>query len=426
MSNPLLNKSRQFILEASSPASGSQSEIEDEFDKQLNSKSPSEAEKFLDLWCRQGVQRVLIRGTTGTGKTTLIKKTFAKYGLKVCPFLATTMDQYIDLVGIPEVATDEKGNKSIEMVRKKMVEEADAIFIDELNRVPGDKVNALYELLGEFSINGHVLPNLKFVWCAINPQTAEEDLNVHELEDSAVGRFLHSYTVEADPRLHHYVDSKEFPTTERIAKACIKWWRIDLIENQRNLVTPRVLQYIMNGIYRNEKTFAEEPDNWSAKERTKLFTILFDHNKDIAKHRNTKLPIDKLMKRLDDIIEFKLPELRNDYTKLDVTLAKLKDPKVAQEISSLLADSISQRNKIITVDDLKDYSKVIIALPKEMGMKLISRSEVAHYFYEISRNGEHPLDPSRTGLKLSPEEQAIYKRYRAEVDAAVEAHKSAD
>lgn len=246
----------------------------------------------LDFWVKHN-KNVLFVGKHGVGKTSMVKQTFDRHKLKWQYFSASTMDPWVDFVGVPKEKTDNKVPEQFEIIKElanielplayewvqsnwKMNEEAakkivshalnrkqgltyldlvrpqtfaagevEALFFDEYNRSPKKVRNAVMELIQFKSINGMKFPNLRFVWAAINPDDDEsETYDVERLDPAQADRY-HVTT------LIPYKPNAEWFRTEygqRVADAAIQWWE-DLNDEEKNLISPRRLQYALD-IYR--------------------------------------------------------------------------------------------------------------------------------------------------------------------------------
>lgn len=97
-------------------------------------------EKKLDFWIKNNYN-VLFIGKAGAGKTSMIKEAFTKaFGDKWKYFSASTMDPWVDFVGVPKEREDEKG-PYLDLIRPKEFRDdsVEAIFFDEFNRcISGD------------------------------------------------------------------------------------------------------------------------------------------------------------------------------------------------------------------------------------------------------------------------------------------------
>lgn len=182
---------------------------------------------------------VLLRGKHGTGKTTMLMDACAKEGLKMELFNAANMDVYTDLVGVPKPHVNPDGTEELHMVRPRKIDEANVVFIDELNRAFDPKTtNALFELVQFRSINGQRLPNLKCVIAAMNPEDNEE-YDVNPLDPALLDRFHLVIDVEADVKAS-YMMTKFDP---EVATALVTWWR-DHDPKKSGYVSPRRLEFL--------------------------------------------------------------------------------------------------------------------------------------------------------------------------------------
>lgn len=204
----------------------------------------------LKFWIDNNLN-VLFVGEHGVGKTARVKEAFDNAGLKWLYFSAATLDPWVDFIGIPKEAQDEKGNKYIELIRPKPFAEdqVEAIFLDEFNRSPKKVRNAVMELLQFKSINGKRFNNLRIVWAAINPDDVkiegsdEFEYDVEKLDPAQKDRFEIHVDVPFKPDKGYFL--KKFG--EDIAENGIDWWN-DLDQKTRRSVSPRRLDYAL-GVY---------------------------------------------------------------------------------------------------------------------------------------------------------------------------------
>ncbi len=200
-------------------------------------------ENNLQFWIKNNYN-VLLRGKAGVGKSACIINAFNKAGLKWLYFSASTLDPWIDFIGIPKEKTNEAGQSYIDLVRPKAFAEDDveAIFLDEYNRAPRKVLNAVLELIQFKSINGKKFNNLRFIWAAIKPpEVDEQNYNVEELDPAQIDRFKVIYDVPYMPDASYF--RKKFGTEK--ADAAISWWK-DLDSKQKDSVSPRRLDYALD------------------------------------------------------------------------------------------------------------------------------------------------------------------------------------
>lgn len=195
----------------------------------------------LDFWIHKNLN-VLFFGKHGVGKTSLIIDSFRRNNLKFAIFSASTMDPWIDFIGVPKEKTDDKGSY-LELVKPKNFrdDEVEALFFDELNRSHKKVRNAIMELIQFKSINGHLYRNLKFVWGAINPNDDESmKYQVEDMDPAQLDRFhIH---IEIPYRPHATYFREKYGRMK--ADAAIEWWS-DLSADMKNQISPRRLEYAL-------------------------------------------------------------------------------------------------------------------------------------------------------------------------------------
>lgn len=244
--------------------------------------------KKIDFWVSNN-QNVLFIGKHGVGKTAIVKESFEKYGLNYRYFSASTMDPWVDFVGVPKEKDDDKfpeqflvikelasldkkiaiewvvsnWNMSEEsaarivahcLVRPKGLTyldlirphsfatgEVEALFFDEFNRSPKKVRNAVMELLQFKSINGFKFPNLRMIWAAINPDDEADGYDVEKLDPAQKDRFHVFASVDYRPN----VDWFRSKYGQRIADSAIQWWS-ELSFEEKDKVSPRRLQYALD------------------------------------------------------------------------------------------------------------------------------------------------------------------------------------
>lgn len=200
----------------------------------------------LDFWV-QHKYNVLFIGRHGVGKTSIVKDTFERAGLKWKYYSASTMDPWVDFIGVPREVKDEKGESYLDLIRPKDLQhdEVEAIFFDEFNRSPAKVRNAVMELLQFKSINGRKFNNLKMIWAAINPEESDEygkdsSYDVQTLDPAQRDRFQVEYELpyrlDNDFFKQKYGDEKAAATNE--------WWRA-LPKEIQIKVSPRRVDYAL-------------------------------------------------------------------------------------------------------------------------------------------------------------------------------------
>lgn len=181
---------------------------------------------------------VLLEGTHGLGKTAIIKEVFESKGLNWKYFSASTMDPWIDFIGVPKTVT-RNGQDVLELVKPQEFanDEVEAIFFDEFNRAPSKVVNAVMELIQFKSINGKKFNNLKVVWAAINPYDEEGTYSVEQIDAATKDRFHIQIQIPLELDTTYLIK-----THGEISRPFIKWWN-ELPKDLKIQVSPRRLDY---------------------------------------------------------------------------------------------------------------------------------------------------------------------------------------
>ena len=202
-------------------------------------------EKQLKFWLENDMN-VLFRGKHGVGKTAIIKELFEKYDLNWMYFSASTMDPWVDFIGVPREA-EEGDLKYLDLVRPKAFAEdnIEALFFDELNRANKKVRNAVMELIQFKSINGKKFNNLRVIWAAINPEEDNDEdgleYDVEKLDPAQKDRFHVEVSIPYRPDISYF--NKKYGSDK--SGAAIEWWK-SLPEKVKNEVSPRRLDYAVD------------------------------------------------------------------------------------------------------------------------------------------------------------------------------------
>lgn len=197
----------------------------------------------LDFWIKNNYN-VIFRGKHGVGKTATILDAFKRHSLKWQYFSASTMDPWVDFIGVPKEKIDEHGNSYLDLVRPKHFQndQVEAIFLDEFNRSSKKVRNAVMELIQFKSINGKRFNNLKIVWAAINPEDDEgEKYDVEALDPAQLDRF--HVIVDVPYAVHVPYFRNKYG--QQNADVAVTWWK-ELTKDQQSNVSPRRLDYAMD------------------------------------------------------------------------------------------------------------------------------------------------------------------------------------
>ena len=200
--------------------------------------------KTLKIFARRK-KNVLLRGRHGVGKTALIKETFnevfGEMGKNWLYFSASTLDPWVDLIGIPKNFTRPDGVEVFKLIPPEHFtgeEDIRAVFFDEINRTPDNKtLNAIMEFIQFKSINGRKFKNLEVVWGAENP--AEDGAYmVMPMDPAQKDRFQIQVDVPYEVNMP-YFNEKHGKSATKIA---VKWW-----EKQKDTISPRKLDDMLDG-----------------------------------------------------------------------------------------------------------------------------------------------------------------------------------
>lgn len=87
----------------------------------------------LDFWIKHNYN-VLFVGDHGVGKTTVVKEAFNRHKLNWKYYSASTMDPWVDFVGVPKEKKDKDGESYLGLIQPKGLKDYEALFLDEFNR----------------------------------------------------------------------------------------------------------------------------------------------------------------------------------------------------------------------------------------------------------------------------------------------------
>lgn len=198
----------------------------------------------LDFFIKNNIN-VLFIGRHGVGKTSAVKEAFNRHNLNWLYFSVSTMDPWVDFVGLPKERTDENNLTYLDLVRPKVFAEdkVEAIFLDEYNRGVDKVRNAVLELIQFKSINGKKFNNLRFVWAAINPEDDITQYDVAKLDWAQKDRFQAHITVPYEIDKNYFLDKYAGQGPELVNNICT-WWN-ELDNSVRDTISPRRVEYIL-------------------------------------------------------------------------------------------------------------------------------------------------------------------------------------
>jgi len=182
----------------------------------------------------------LLSGVHGIGKTYAVMQAVEDLNWRMKYYSTSTLDPYVDLVGVPVPTALEGDNPILKMVRPQEINEVDLIFFDELNRADPRTLNAVLEIVQFHSINGEHLPNLKCVVGAVNP--SGEDYNVDDLDPALLDRF-HLY-YDLTPKSPRAYLLTKYP--RNLVDAFSSWWSNHNTAKREEYISPRRLDMMMD------------------------------------------------------------------------------------------------------------------------------------------------------------------------------------
>jgi len=324
-------------------------------------QTPEQIEKKLNQYLKSG-KNVLLEGKHGTGKTSLIQKVFADNCKNWLYFSGSTLDPWVDFIGVPkEIKKNGQHILSFVLPEKMADPTVEAIFIDEYNRSHKKVRNGVMELIQFKSINGRSFPNLKVIWAAVNPSDDEDETyDVETLDPAQLDRFQIKIKMPYIPDFEYFKNKFGI----KIAQSAIEWWD-GLPKEAQNLVSPRRLDYALEvfqeggDIYDvlDEKSnptkllvtlqvgslllkIKEFYDTKNGKEAKKFF--LSENNYQGA------LPI---IKKNKEYLQFFLPLLNNERLAA-VFFSDIKVQKFILENSQLFKDPLEEISTLKAIDPI--------------------------------------------------------------------------
>jgi len=151
---------------------------------------PLEVEEVLKSIISKGVKcPVVVKGDAGIGKSQVIQKVGRDLGMHVIDLRLAQMEPG-DLIGLPR--TDPESHKTVWYAPEWWPSKSDKgtiVFFDELNRAPVDVRQAVFQVLTEYKMHTHVLPENTFLVAAINPdEGGKMNYQVEQFDPAMVNR----------------------------------------------------------------------------------------------------------------------------------------------------------------------------------------------------------------------------------------------
>jgi DNA polymerase III delta prime subunit len=352
----------------------------------------------LKKYAKAGLN-VLLSGPHGVGKTAIIKEVFSdvfgEYYTHWRYFSASTLDPWVDFIGIPKNYTREDGKEVFGIVPPEHFtgdEEVRAIFFDEINRAEEKTLNALMELIQFKSINGRKFPNLQCIWAAQNPADDEDNAySVSELDPAQDDRF------EIQIDIPNKLDKKYF--IEKYGKdyfdIAAQWW-----EKYKNKVSPRRLDKMLEG---HQKGFN-----------------LNDYIRD------TKVNVGVLIKSLDA-----LHEIKTVRSVMDAGETAIREYFTLERVVALTPVLKRFPDIALTMSNTVDHEIVQVMLPeldKKTGDKIRAqlRSKVAKSLAADLNVSQQKFVEYNQKLNAISVESFLFKEFGSYLNRFYSAFKSAD
>jgi hypothetical protein len=259
---------------------------------------------------------VLLSGRHGVGKTEIIKSVFNElYGDRWAYFSASTMDAWVDFIGVPKPIERKDGSVVLGLIKPERFadDKVEALFFDEFNRAPAKVRNAVMELIQFKSINGKKFNNLKVVWAAINPSDEGDYFDVEDLDAAQEDRF------EIQIDMPYKLSEKYFDEMYGYkAKPFMEWWK-SLDKEIQYLISPRRLDsairvHSVKG--RLEDCLPKKSNISDLKKRIKNNSINYEWEKNVIELNHIEREIyfqnisnvkkfeDKILENFKDFIEY--------------------------------------------------------------------------------------------------------------------------
>jgi len=158
----------------------------------------------------------LLIGLHGVGKSSAVRQYTEEQGIGFIDLRLGQMETG-DLLGLPDIVTDENGHRVTVFARPKWfpTEGRGVLFLDEINRAKRDVLQAIFQLVLDRKIHDYTLPEGWQVVAAQNPST--EDYMVTEFDRALNDRFCHIKVTSS------YKDFLEYGNTKGLNKTVMNF-----------------------------------------------------------------------------------------------------------------------------------------------------------------------------------------------------------
>ncbi len=180
-------------------------------------------------------QVIMLKGSHGIGKSSILTSYYEAKGMKVVTFFLGQMSDPGDLIGLP----NKVGNKTEFLPPSWFPTDGEpiALFLDELNRARPELLQAVMDLVLNKQLAGKSLPKGSIIMAAVNDG---DDYMVNDLDPALVSRFnVYTFTPSpsewiewakasgVDQRVISFLESHEMwldgdPTLKEIPEGLVK------------------------------------------------------------------------------------------------------------------------------------------------------------------------------------------------------------
>jgi len=165
---------------------------------------PIEVMEVLKSVIGKGVKcPIVIKGDAGIGKSQIVQQVGRELGCNVIDLRLAQMEPG-DLIGLPR--TDPETQKTVWYAPEWWPAKGQKtiVFFDELNRAPVDVRQAVFQVLTEYKMHTHVLPEDTYLVAAINPDDGGKmNYQVEQFDPAMVNRMCF---INMEPDVQQWVN----------------------------------------------------------------------------------------------------------------------------------------------------------------------------------------------------------------------------
>ena len=211
-------------------------------------------DELKDFLLSFGLKRpIFIWGPPGIGKSSIVEQFSTEIGYECVPLLGSQLAPE-DLIGIPQI----QGNVSRFVPPSLIVREnAFCLFIDELNIASGEVQKSFYSLILNKRVGEYNLPKDSIIIGAGN-RLADSSL-VKQMPAALINRMIHVH-LKVDHRiwLNWAKENNIHPWVIQYIETRPKHLHTEVApSNEEPYSTPRIWEYVSDGIYELENNFKE-------------------------------------------------------------------------------------------------------------------------------------------------------------------------